>query len=358
MKTTIVREATAQEIDHWDELVQRFPGCRIFHLRSWLQSIEAYSRARALYLICESGGERVGCIPGFLMRVGPLRLFCSPREGWQTGSMGPVFDPALVAPADLVSAMVSFLERRYGVHHIETATPRLDTDTMRRLGFHGQPMFTYRLPLYPGDQEKTLAAVHSRTRRYMRSLAKGGLIATVESDESFVDEYYAQIQDVFARHRKTVPFTKVRVLQLFRHMKASGHLLAVAVRKPDDQLCIATGIFVIACSEIYLWGWAHREEFGRLHPIELLTWTGMQTGMEAGCLSLDMSGGGDAKVKYGPAADESTVRWIRSRYQWITDMRHLAARCYRMQQSARGRISGLIADRARSSRTASGTPPQ
>jgi hypothetical protein len=263
--------------------------------------------------------------------------------------MGPLFYPTMVSSAELVSAMVSFLERRYGVHHIETSTPGLDSGAMRSLGFHAQPMFTYRVPLFPGDEEKTLAAVHTRTRRYMRSLSKGGLLVSLERDEPFVDEYYTQIQDVFVRHRKTVPFTRNRVLQLFRHMKASGNLLAVAVRKPDDQRCIATGIFLLGGSEVYLWGWAHREEFGRLHPIELLTWTGMQKGMEAGCVSLDMSGGGDAKVKYGPVSDESNIRWIRSRYQWITDMRHLAARCYRIQQVARGRITRLVADRSRSS---------
>ncbi len=358
MKSTIVREATAQEVERWDQLAQRFPGWRVFHLRSWIQSIEAHTRARGVYLICEKGGECVGCIPGFLIRVGPLRLFCSPREGWQTESMGPLFDPAVVSSADLAAALVRFLDHEYRIHYIEMSTPAVDANVMTALGFHGQPVFTYRLPLFPGDEKKTLAAVHARTRTYMRSLSKGDLIVRSESDESFVDEYYSQTQEVFARHRKTVPFTKARVLTLFRHMKASGNLMAISVRKPDDQRCVATGLFLLGGSELYLWGWAHRDEFGRLHPIELLTWTAMQKAMEAGCVSVDMAGGGRAKMKYGPVADETNIRWTRSRYQWITDMRHLAARCYRMQQSARGRISGLIADRSRPSATPSGPSPQ
>ena len=359
MNGAIVREATAGEVERWDDRVKRFPDWRVFHLRSWVESIEACTRARGVYLICEKSGEPVGCVPGLLVRVGPLRLFCSPREGWQTGSMGPLFDPTRVSSAELVSALVAFLDHEYRIHHIELATRSVDADVMARLGFRGQPLFTYRLPLFPGDEKKTLAAVHARTRTYMRSLSKGNLNVTVESDDSFVDEYYSQTQEVFARHRKAVPFTKARVRELFDRMRASGNLLAIAVRKPDDQQCIATGLFLIGGSELYLWGWAHRDAFGRLHPIELLTWTAMQKAMEAGCVSVDMAGGGRAKMKYGPIADETTTRWIRSRYKWIGDMRHLAARCYRMQQSARGRLTGLIADRrARSSAAPSETPPQ
>ena len=337
---TVVRPATGAEIAGWDQIVQTFPGWRVFHLRSWIESIEAFARAQPLYLIFEKSGERVGCIAGFLIRVGPIRLFCSPREGWQIEGMGPVFDPNRLGTKELMASLVSFLERRHGVHHIEMAAPTLDADAMEAHGFRGQKIFTYRLPLFPGDEAKTLSTVHTRTRRYMRSLGKGELIVSLDDDGPTVDEYYKQIQGVFARRGKIVPFSKNRVEQLVRHMRPSGHLLTVAVRKPDDGQCIGTGIFLIAGPEVYLWGWAHREEFGRLHPIELITWIGMQKGMEAGCTTLDMSGGGQAKAKYGPVPDESNVRWLRSRYQWIADLRTLALRCYRMQQTARVRFRG------------------
>ena len=338
-----VRPATADEIARWDLLVLQFPGWRVFHLRSWIESIEAFAGVNAIYLMVERGGERVGCIPGFLVRVGPLRAFCSPREGWQSDSMGPLFDPTRVDAAELLAALVTALERHFGVHHIEMAAPGLDAAAMEGLRFQGRKVFTYRAELHPGDPAKTLSAVHPRTRTYMRSLTKGNLIAAINEDQGFVDEHYQQIQGVFARRGTSVPFSKERVRQLVNHMRPSGHLLTVAIRTSDHNRCIATGLFLVGGTELHLWSWAHREEFGRLHPIELLTWVAMQKGMEAGCTSLDFSGGGQAKAKYGAAPDETNVRWMRSRYRWIADLRHLAVRGYRMQQTARGRVTRLAA---------------
>jgi CelD/BcsL family acetyltransferase involved in cellulose biosynthesis len=341
MQQTCVREATPQEIAAWDQIVQQFPGWRVFHLRAWIESIEAFAGVKATYLMVEKHGAPVGCVPGFVVRFGPIRVFGSPREGWQTDAMGPVFDATSVSTSEVLSALIAFLERRYGVHHIEMAGSALDAAAMEGLGFRGQKVFTYRMPLFPGDEARTLSAVHSRTRTYMRSLKKGNLTVSFDADSAFVEEHYAQIQGVFARRGKSVPFSKDRVLQLVNHLKPTGHLLTVAVRKSDDGRCIGTGMFLTAGAEMYLWSWAHREEFGRLHPIELLTWVAMQKGMEAGCTSLDFSGGGQAKAKYGAFPDETNVRWLRSRYQWLAELRHLALRCYRMQQSARGRVKRL-----------------
>jgi hypothetical protein len=89
--------------------------------------------------------------------------------------------------------------------------------------------------------------------------------------------------------------------------------------------------------ELHLWGWAHRTEFRWYCPVELLTWTAMQQGMAAGCTTLDMAGGGDAKLKFGARSDTTLCEWRWSRYAWLARARDLAERAYRWQQSARGR---------------------
>lgn len=333
-----VREATCQEANHWDDLVGRFVNCRIFHKKSWLAHLEAFSGAKALYLIVEKNGEIVACLPGFLAKLGPLKLFGSPREGWQAGSMGPVFDANRITTRELLASVIPFLERQYGVLHIEMVSAHLDAQAMSDLGFSAEQLFTYRVPLFPGDEEKVLRGVHSRTRTYIRKTPKTGLTATVETSESFVDEFYEQTKAVFARRGKAVPFNRTRVLQLFRHLSRSGNLLALAVRGPEDSACMATGIFLIDGEEIYLWAWTHRAEYGRYHPKELLTWTAMREAMRRRCVWFDMGGGGGAKLKFGAAPDTSVYRWTRSRYKWLAQCRGWARKGYRWQQSLRGRV--------------------
>jgi CelD/BcsL family acetyltransferase involved in cellulose biosynthesis len=336
----VVREATPREIEAWDELVMRFENYRIFHKTVWLRYVESFTGARAVRLVFERDGEIVGCLPGFLLRKGLLlRIFASPLVGWQTESMGPLFDAERVSPREICAALVPFLKSRYGVHHVEMTSAHLDREAMAELGFRGKQFSTYRVQLFPGDEERALKNIKAKTRNQLRKAIKLGLIARVEDDESFVAEFYAQIKEVFTRRGKAVPFREERVLQCFRHLKEAGNLLAISVSLPRGGKCIATGLFMREGQELHLWGWAHRTEYRWHCPVELLTWTAMQRGMEANCTTLDMAGGGDAKLKFGALADATLYEWMWSRYAWLARSRELAERAYRWQQSARGRLT-------------------
>jgi len=335
----LVREISPREAESWDELVGRFPGGRIFHKMVWLRYVESFSGARAVRLVFEKEGEVVGCLPGFLLRKGfVLRVFASPLAGWQTESMGPVFDPSRAAPRELFAALLPFLKARYGAHHVEMTTAHLDHEAADGLGFRVRRFSTYRVPLFPGDEGRALKNIKAKTRNQLRKAIKLGLVARAEEDEAFVSEFYDQTREVFARRGKAVPFDEARVLKLFRHLKEAGNLLAISVSLPDGKR-VAAGLFMRDERELHLWGWAHRTAARWYCPVELLTWTAMQMGMASGCTTLDMAGGGDAKLKFGAVPDAALHEWMWSRYAWLARARDLAERAYRWQQSARGRFT-------------------
>jgi teichuronic acid biosynthesis glycosyltransferase TuaC len=338
----VVREATPSEELEWDTLVRRFAHHRIVHTRAWLRSLEASGCGRPLYLIFERDHEIVGCLPGLMARLGPLRLFGSPLPGWQTVSMGPLFGEHRVSTAELVGACLPFLQRRYGIHHIELMSSHLDPVAMEALGFRGEAIPTYRAPLHPGDEATTLRALTDSARRNVRRAIKLGLVTRFETDEAFVDEHYSQIEEVYARRGFSVPFGKRRVLELFRHMKAAGSLLAIAVYLGNGGPCIATGMFTVDGRELLLSMWTHRTRYRWHRPTELMTWTVMQKAMTLGCDTFDLMGRGVFKAKFGAKPDSSKCRWVWSRYRWLTAARDLAERGYRWQQVVRGHLAQLI----------------
>src|SRR5205823_2606133 len=139
-----VRNPTPAEWRDWDLVVARFPNSRIVHQRAWIEWLEACGCGSPLCLIVERDGEIIGASPGLLARMGPLRLYGSPLPGWQTPMMGPVFDPERVGARELILALLSFLERRHGVHHVELLSDSLDGSAMRHLGFRAETVPTYR----------------------------------------------------------------------------------------------------------------------------------------------------------------------------------------------------------------------
>jgi hypothetical protein len=164
-----VREATDREIINWDHLVERFTNHRITHQRCWLRFLENSVGGTPLFLVFEKDAEIVGCLPGLLTAIGPVRLFGSPLAGWQTAAMGPVFDPNRVDAAELMAAAVGILEREYRVHHIELISTHLARESMSALGFQEEAAPTFRGPLYPGDEDRSSVTNDSSTRPMSRS---------------------------------------------------------------------------------------------------------------------------------------------------------------------------------------------
>jgi predicted ATP-grasp superfamily ATP-dependent carboligase/CelD/BcsL family acetyltransferase involved in cellulose biosynthesis len=333
-----VREATAQEISNWDALVMQFDNYRVCHKRAWMQSLEASIKGHPLFLVYEKSGEIVGCLPGLLTSIGPLRLFGSPLQGWQTVGMGPVFNESKTSTAELMEPLVPFLEKSHGVHHVELISSTLDSAVLENLHFRNEDLPTYRARLYPDDENRTMRAMKESARRNVKRGIKLGLEVRFEEDESFVDEHYDQLREVFARGGNMVPFGKKRVLEFFRHMKTGGNLIAVSVYLPGGGPNIATGMFTVEGKELLLWMWTHRTQYRWYRPTELMTWTVMKKAMEIGCDTFDFMGRGDFKAKFGAELDNTKHRWTWSRYQWLAATRTVASRGYKWQQSVRGRM--------------------
>lgn len=333
-----VREASRDELERWDELVMAFDNYRITHKLSWMQSLQSSVKGQPLFLIYEQANRIVGCIPGFITNVGPLRLFGSPLQGWQTVSMGPAFDHRAVSTAQLMTPLIDYLKAKHNVHHLEIISSELDQQVMGTLGFRNEPLPTYRAPLSPDDPTRSMKAMKESARRNVRRGVQLGLEVKFEEEESFVDEHYDQLREVFARGGASLPFGKKRALEFFRHMKASNNLIAVSVALPDGGATIATGMFTVEGRELLLWMWTHRAEHRWYRPTELMTWSVMERAMARGCDTFDFMGRGDFKAKFGARLEYTKNRWSWSRYAWLATGRTFAVAAYKSQQAVRGRM--------------------
>jgi hypothetical protein len=190
------------------------------------------------------------------------------------------------------------------------------------------------------DENAQRKLLKESARRNIRRAIGLGLTVRFEDDERFVDEHYDQVREVFTRGGNAISFSKRRAVEYFRHMRASGNLLAVGVYLPSGE-CIATGTFTVEGRELLLWNWTHRTRHRWYRPTELMTWTVMRRAAAMGCDTFDMMGRGtgDFKARFGAELDVTRMRWVRSRYAWLGRIRDLAMLGYRRQQAARGRLS-------------------
>jgi hypothetical protein len=335
----VLREATALEVGNWDELVTRFENHRVTHTLAWIRSLADSEKGKPLFLVYEKNGEIVGCLPGLITGIGLLRVFGSPLPGWQTRSMGPAFRAESISTGEIIEPLIPFLEKRHNIHHIEIMNHHLDHEEMSGGGFRPELRPVFRVPMFPGDEDRVLKNMKQNARNRIKKGIKLGLSAKFIDDERFVEEIYDQLVEVYARGGNTIPFNKKRVDAFFRNMKRAGNLLAIAVYLPGGEICIATGLFTAENKELILWSWSHRTEYRSYNATELMTWTVMKKAMEMGCTIFQIGGGSEFKTKFGAYQDLNKYRWVRSRYKWLTGARDIAEKCYRWQQSVRGQIA-------------------
>jgi CelD/BcsL family acetyltransferase involved in cellulose biosynthesis len=342
------RLATALELEHWDELVRRFPNSRAFHSSAWCRSLASLLSAQAIFLVFESSADVVGAMPGYIVRLGPFTVFGSPLEGSQTESMGPVFDAQCTTGAAITAAAIPLLESEFNVHHMEIASRGFDCGEMEALGFRSYSQFTYRAALFPDEADHGFAKMNPKVRSRVRKCLRAGHTVSIHTDmasaESFVSEAFDQTKEVFTRRGNAVPFSYKRMLTCYEALAKAGTLLALNAKTAEGK-SMATGLFSLDGRELVLWMWTHRYEARQHSPTEFMTWTAMEYAAARGCTVFDMTGGGEAKRKFGGEPDEQTLRWIRSRYSWMRTARELARRAYRWQQRTRGKLRRALTQR-------------
>jgi hypothetical protein len=176
-------------------------------------------------------------------------------------------------------------------------------------------------------------------RRCIRKADKSGVVIEEAHDLGFADEYYAQLQDVFAKQGKVPTYAVERVRALLTNLLPTGRVLAVRARNPEGR-CIATGIYPGMNDTAFFWGNASWRTEQHWRPNEYLHWYALRYWKARGVKLFDWGGGGTYKEKYGVEAH--IVPWFyQSKYPLLSAVRNQARALYYGSQKLIGRLHGV-----------------
>ena len=148
------------------------------------------------------------------------------------------------------------------------------------------------------SEEEIWAGMKSSCRTAIRKAERSGVVIEEASDIEFADDYYAQLEDVFAKQSLVPPYDVERIRELIRHVHPTGRLLLLRARNPEGD-CIATGIFpAMSRSMHFLVGASWRDQ-QRLCPNEPLMWHAIKYWKGRGVRACDLGGYMSYKRKWG-----------------------------------------------------------
>ena len=329
-----LRRLEPSEID-WARL-DSFSDRVIFQTQAWLNFVSETQNGEPVVAEISNESGTVGYFSGVMLRKAGIPILGSSFPGWTTPYMGFNLAPG-VSRASLLPVFEGWVCRELKCLHFEISDLNFTPEDATGLGFTQAAYETYRTDLMQSEDE-LFSRMTSACRRCIRKAEKSGVSIEEENDESFADEYYEQLKDVFAKQGKTPTYGVDRVRSLLRHVLPSGNLLLLRARAADGT-CIGTGIYPGLNKTAEFWGNASWREHQHLRPNETLHWYAMRYWKSRGAEMFDWGGGGEYKEKYGAAP--LRVPWFyKSRYKWVGTARdHLRSLYYRARPLI-GRLSG------------------
>lgn len=318
----------------WERRLSNYSDRTVFHTKPWLTFVAKTQNADPVIAQLRNNSEVVGCFAGLVVKRFGLRILGSPFPGWTTSYMGICLSPG-TSRRDALDALARFAFNELRCVHLEVFDRRLTAAEASNFGWEHRLVPGFEIDLTLGERE-LFESMSSACRRCVRKAEKSGVVIEEASDEQFAEEYYSQLQDVFAKQALAPPYGIERVRELVRCLGSSGMLLLLRARDATGR-CIGTGLFPAANDLMYFWGGASWRQYQQLRPNELIQWHAIRYWKQRGIQRYDMGGGGEYKRKYGgvPIA----VPWIRkSKYESIAVLRMLAQNLIKTQRRVIGKL--------------------
>lgn len=305
---------------------ESFRDHTVFQTQPWLDVIVETQRAQGaqpVYARVVDGDRDVGRFTGLLLKKYGLPILGSPFPGWNTYYMGFNLDPG-VERIDALRALRPFSFDELGCAHLEVMDRELPMEQAQQLGWPYTEFHGFEIDLSRPEDE-LFGGMTSACRRCIRKSERVGIGLEAATDPGqFVDEFYDQLQDVFAKQGLVPTYSKARAMSVVEHLAATNMLLMARARDPDGR-SIATGIFVASGDTVFFWSGASWRWGQLLRPNEALHWFAMRYWKERGVSRYDMGGPADYKRKYG--GNSFVIPWCRcSRYPGLELLRNVARR--------------------------------
>jgi lipid II:glycine glycyltransferase (peptidoglycan interpeptide bridge formation enzyme) len=314
--------------------VTGFEDFNVFQTSSWEQFLKETQDAKPVLVSIQDGDQLLGYFKGLVTRKFGFKMLGCPLRGWGTYFMGFNLKPQ-ASRREILNVFPDFVFDTLKCHYFEILDPYIKMEDIEGLPIEYQLRPRFVLDLTKSE-EALFANMKSSCRNLIRQSVRKGVTIEETTDITFVDDYYAQLTEVFEKQSKNPPYSYKRVKSLVESMLSSNKILLLRARELSGT-CIATGIFLGCNQSAVFWGAASWRKYQSLRPNEAITWHGIKYWKSRGIKQLHFGGGmKQYKSKYG--CDEiNMIRLMKAKYPILDRVQDM------MSQSPR--IRDLLAHR-------------
>lgn len=321
------------EID--TEEYYNFEKKTVFTTLPWLNFVMQDSKVTDFILrICNDKGNFVGYFTGFITKKFGVKILGSPFAGWSTCFMGlDLVD--YTDKCQILREVVRFARKTEKISYAEIVDRNISVLEAKHNKLKVSLVNTLQLDINK-DNDGLFKQMKTDCRNFIRQFERrGASLEIANPDDSFAEEYYNQLIDVFAKQGMKPTYSLEKVKCLLRNLSNSDEVLCLRVRNPEGE-SIATSLFFGYNKTFFFWGGASYRSQQSYRPNEYMIWTAMQYWRERGCDTFDMVGVRDYKKKFGSTV-ESYARITFSYIPFLNLARNIAKKLYFLKLKLKNR---------------------
>jgi hypothetical protein len=304
-RTYILNE---NEMEHWDEYINRSSNGTIFHTSEWLRAAESHANMKLLPVVVSKGNYIVCLLPLFYRRNYGLRILMSPPVLCAIPYLGPAF----VIPSsnrynyeqtyiDVIDEIIFFAEKSIGFDYMRIVHPPgvIDMRPYTWKKFYVHPRYTYIFDL-TAKSEELYNHFHPTTKNAVKKAFTNQDIVT-SRDKKYAQDVLKLVRKRFTEKKKNFQISDGYFTQLI-NSSLSDNIESIAILHNDRV--VAGDITLTDKKNAYAWiGSVSRDENFR-GVGELVLWEKIKEYVGRGCMTFDIIGANRRdirkhKAKYG-----------------------------------------------------------
>jgi hypothetical protein len=310
-----------------DKEFNDFPKKTIFTTKDWLRFIENDQGAKIIIIRIRNDDEIIGFFSGGIVSKYGIKIVGSPFRGWSTCFMGLDIKPKWeTVKIELYKRLKDYLISQYKCQFIEITDRNLTFEEASKITTYVKNAKTLELDI-DRPIEEIFKEFKTDCRNFIRQFERrGASLEIAEPTETFAEEYYEQLIEVFAKQGLVPTYSLEKVKTLVNALKDTTNILCLKIIDPNGKN-IASSIFLGYGQKFFFWGGASFRNGQMYRPNEYMIWFAINYWKKEGYKVFDMVGIREYKKKFSPK-EIIYPRIIFAKYKQLVFFRDLAERSY------------------------------
>lgn len=218
-----------------DDVIEKFESSELYHTSGWINYLKKELNIEPIYLEIYCDKKKIGYFIGGLFKKFGVKIVGSPFRGWDTPYLGLLVE-SNYNKIEILKELWKYLKSIYKCLYFEFVDKSISLDDIKLHNLNYIIEKTYEMSISLSDDE----LLNSFTKHCRKDLKlfrnRGGIIKKVDYNESFLDDFYECLVEVFKFQKLNPPYSKEKLKTIIESVSDENRLCLISYNSENFNI--------------------------------------------------------------------------------------------------------------------------